>query len=228
MSQSDERLSAAARVAGDTILASYFASAVPDHQFSPEFEQKMELLIYQTRVKPHYTVLQKVASVILAIALGGSLWLAIDTDARAAVLGWIKEQYENIFQYHFEGDTAITSEQNYELGWLPEGYTFHHRNERAGRVDVYYANESGSILSLSYTTDLSNTSLDIFLIDDSSISTTVEIGNIIADLYLTSNADSSNIIAWEDAGAKVLFIISATEDSDTLVKLAENVHLTKE
>lgn len=96
-----------------------------------------------------------------------------------------------------------------------------------GRADVIYVNESGNIISLTYTTDLSNTSLDIFLMDDYSVSTKVEIGSVIADLYITSNAGSSNVIAWEDPEENALFVISAVEDSDTLIKLAENVILAE-
>lgn len=223
MPQSDERLRAAAKIAGDVIMASYTADAEPDHQFSPEFEQKMDLLIRQAHQKSRHAVLQKVASVILAIALGTGVWLAVDTDARAALFGWIREQYENIFHYHFDGDENTTSEQSYELGWLPEGYSFHHRSDMTGRADVIYVNESGNIISLTYTIDLSNTSLDIFLMDDYSISTRVEIGSIIADLYITSNTGSSNVIVWENPEENALFVISAVEDSDTLLKLAENV-----
>lgn len=227
MPQSDERLRAAAKIAGDAIMASYTADAEPDHQFSPEFEQKMDLLIRQAHQKPRHTVLQKVASVILAIALVTGVWLAVDTDARAAVLGWIRAQYENIFHYYFDGDENTTSEQSYELGWLPEGYSFHHRSDMTGRANVIYANESGNIISLTYTTDLNTASLDIFLMDDYSASARVEIGSIIADLYITSNADSSNIIAWENSEENALFVISAVEDPNTLVKLAENVVLEK-
>lgn len=227
MPQSDERLRVAAKIAGEAIMASYSADAEPDHCFSPEFEQKMDLLIRQAHQKPRHTVLQKVASVILAIALGTGVWLAVDTDVRAALFGWIREQYENIFHYHFAGDKNTASEQSYELGWLPEGYSFHHRRDMTGRADVIYVNESGNIISLTYTTDLSNTSLDIFLMDDYSVSTKVEIGSVIADLYITSNAGSSNVIAWEDPEENALFVISAVEDSDTLIKLAENVILAE-
>lgn len=52
MSQSDQHLRAAAHAAGDAISASYYANAETHHQFSPEFEQKMNLLLLQTRRRP--------------------------------------------------------------------------------------------------------------------------------------------------------------------------------
>lgn len=230
MTSSETRLQAAAEVAGNAILASYWADAEPDHRFSPEFEQKMDLLIrdmQQPKQVPRRSFLQKVASIILAIAIGGGIWLAIDTDARAAVFGWLKEQYENIFHYHFSGDTDVTSEQSYELGWLPEGYSFHHRNEMTGRVEVIYTNEFGSILSLLYTTDQSNTSLDVFVMDESATVKRVAIGDIHADLYITNAPDNSNAIAWTDTESNTLFLISSGEDETALIKMAENIAFSK-
>lgn len=227
MPQSDERLRVAAKIAGEAIMASYSADAEPDHCFSPEFEQKMDLLIQQTKKKPRYTLLQKVASIILAIAIGSGIWLAIDTDARAAVFGWIREQYENIFHYHFDGDKNTTSEQSYELGWLPEGYSFHHRRDMTGRTDVIYVNESGNFITLFYTTDFDDTSLDIFVMDDAATTKCVKIGDIPADLYITSAVDSSNAIAWVDTETNRLFIISSIENESNLIKLAENITFTK-
>lgn len=227
MPQFDERLRAAAKIAGDAIMASYASDAEPDHQFSPEFEQKIEVLIRQTGHKPGHPVLQKVASVILAIALGTGVWLAVDTDARAAVLGWIRAQYENIFHYYFDGEADITAEYKYELGWLPEGYSFVRNRDAADRVNIIYANESGDIITLFYTTDLNDTSLDVFVMDDAATTKCVKIGDITADLYITSAVDSSNAIAWVDAETNRLFIISSIEDESNLIKLAENITFTK-
>ncbi len=228
MSQSDQHLRAAAHAAGDAILASYYANAETDHQFSPEFEQKMNLLLLQTRRRPRHLILQKVASVLLAIALGGSLWLAIDTDARAAVFGWIKEQHENIFHYSFKGSIAPTSEQTYELGWVPEGYSFHHRNCNDSSTAVIYTNERGEIITLSYKMGAGLESSDVFVLDDSGTNKTVKVGEVPADLYLTDNPDDSNAIVWMDTDTMELFVISSGEDEKDLIKMAENIVPIKE
>lgn len=226
MTSSETRLQAAAEVAGNAILASYWADAEPDHRFSPEFEQKMDLLIrnmQQPKQVPRRSFLQKVASIILAIAIGGGIWLAIDTDARAAVFGWIREQYENIFHYYFDGDTDTTSEQSYELDWLPEGYSFHHRNDMAGSSTVMYTNQDGYTLTLSYTARSVDSNADFFLTNDTKATKTVKIGSITADLYLTNPVDSSNMIVWEDSETQYLLSITSMEDETTLIKLVENV-----
>lgn len=223
---SDERLRAAAEIAGDVILASYAADAEPDHQFSPAFEQQMDLLIRdvrQSKKKRRFSLLQKVVSIILVIAIGSGIWLAIDTDTRAAVFGWFKAQYENIFQYHFEGSIVPETEQSYELGWLPEGYTFHHRNDTDISSTVMYANQDGDMLTLRYTAGSDDSNTDFFLTNDSKSSKTVKIGSTTADLYLTSPSDSSNAIVWASPENNRLFSITSIEDEDTLIKMAENI-----
>lgn len=223
MISSDERLRAAAKIAGDAILASYIAGAEADHQFSPEFERKMDLLIQQTKEKPRYTVLQKVASVILAITLGTGVWLAVDTDARAAVFGWIRAQYENVFHYYFEGNADTSFERSYELGWLPEGYSFLQRSERNGSTTVIYTNESGNIIALTYKTPTDSGDSDFFLMGESETIKSVKICDVSAQLYLTNVPDDSNAIVWADTNSTRLFIITAIEDERTLIKMAENV-----
>lgn len=220
---SEERLRSAAHIAGDAIMKSYAADAEPDHQFSPEFERKMELLIQQIRNKAHYSLLQKVAGIILAIAIGSSIWLSVDTDARAAVFGWIRQQYENIFHYHFDGDADVTSETSYELGWLPEGYRLIRHGDTEGSRRQIYADESGKIITFIYKTSVENGSSDFFILDDFSERESVKIGYSTADLYIDSTPDGLNAIVWEDVNTNCLLAISAAEDSDTLVKLAENV-----
>jgi len=220
---SDKRLRAAAKVAGDAIMASYAADAEPDHAFSPEFEQKMQLLIQQTRKKSHYALLQKVASVILAIALGCTIWLSADIDARAAVFGWIKEQYENIVHYHFKGDVESTAEPSYELGWVPEGYHFDHRSDRANSTTVVYTNESANILTLFYTTGIDYHDVDFYLFGTVEVTNTVTIGDSTADLYIDAMEDASNAIVWEDQENNRLFAITVHEKEAILLKLAKNV-----
>lgn len=225
MMSSDDRLRAAAKIAGDAILTSYIADVEPDHQFSPEFEQKIDLLIHGTvsQEKSRHSLLQKVAGIILAIAVGSGIWLAVDTDTRAAVFGWFKAQYENIFQYYFEGNAAPTSEYSYALGWLPDGYSFHHRNDMSGSSTIMYTNQDGYTLTLSYTARPVDSNADFFLANDTKASKTVKIGSITADLYLTNPSDSSNMIVWEDSETQYLLSITSMEDETTLIKLVENV-----
>ena len=43
--------------------------------------------------------LRRVAAAFLAATVGVSVWLAVDTDARAAFVGWVRELYEHSIVY---------------------------------------------------------------------------------------------------------------------------------
>ena len=60
----------------------------------------MEAVSYQRKSKPHFnTWLSKVACIFLAVLLTGSTVLTFSVEARAAFLGWVREQYENFHVY---------------------------------------------------------------------------------------------------------------------------------
>ena len=69
------------------------------HTFSAKFERKMKRLIRKADHPLLYRGLRGVASILLAILIGGGTWLAVDVEARAAFIGWLREVYDNIFAY---------------------------------------------------------------------------------------------------------------------------------
>ena len=64
------------------------------HMFSDQFERKIRKLTKRSNHPVLYHAVKRVASVVLAIILTGSVWLAVDVDARAAFVGWAKETKE--------------------------------------------------------------------------------------------------------------------------------------
>ena len=69
----------------------------------------MEAATYQRKKHPlHKVWLSRVAGVLLAILLAGSTVLAFSTEARAAFLGWIRQQYETFYVYTFAGSIDNT------------------------------------------------------------------------------------------------------------------------
>ena len=66
-------------------------NSTPSHEFSASFEKKIRKLRKRADHPYFYKTLHKAAAVILAILISGSAWLAVDTEARAAFFGWVKE-----------------------------------------------------------------------------------------------------------------------------------------
>lgn len=221
---SDERLRAATKIVGDGILEQYLAAEEP-HEFSPEFERKMEKLIRRNKRQRVYAVLQKAACFVLAIALAGGVWLALDTEVRAEFFGWVREKYESFFHYQFEG-VVQPSTQEYELGWLPDGYEFAEQIEMNSSNILMYENQSSNeIITLVYTSNMKD--IDIYIINDTAEENKVDINGNTAYLQLSADKNISNCIVWEDAKTKILFEISAKTDEDELVKMAENITFKK-
>ena len=85
-----------------------------------------EAIAYQCKKKKVFSVrhkwLSRVACFFLVTLLTGSAVLTFSVEARAAFFGWVREQYENLYVYFFEGGVTVSDPVNYELGWLPEGW----------------------------------------------------------------------------------------------------------
>ena len=85
-------------------------NSTPSHEFSASFEKKIRKLRKRADHPYFYKTLHKAAAVILAILISGSAWLAVDTEARAAFFGWVREIYETYFVYRFAKDDGKLSE----------------------------------------------------------------------------------------------------------------------
>ena len=146
----DSMLKQAAAVSADVYMKAVDKqySDQPNHTFSPEFERKIAKLKRKADHPILYSPLYRAASIILALLLGSGVWLAFDTDARAAFFGWIKNTYEHYFVYNYEGDASDNGITHYELTWIPEGYRELDLIYQAYSATLKYYNEQGLIFCL--------------------------------------------------------------------------------
>ena len=165
--------------------------------------------------------MHKVAVIILAVLIGGSAWLAVDTEARASFFGWVKEVYEELFIYHFEdGRTSNEGKNNYYLTWIPEGYTQILEDSVGNTSSVIYMNDEGEILKFYYASPPDETFWQI-----ESTNTAVEkvtVDGCTADILISDDAAIGNTIVWmtaDNAG----FFISGFFTAEDLIRLAESV-----
>ena len=68
------------------------------HEFSPAFEKKIRKLKRRADHPAFYRTMNRVASILLAILIAIGAWISVDTEARAAIVGWVKEIYETYFK----------------------------------------------------------------------------------------------------------------------------------
>lgn len=193
----------------------------PNHTFSPEFERKIDKLKRKADHPILYSPLYRVASIILALFIGCGVWLTVDTPARAAFFGWIKNTYEHYFVYKYDvGSNDVSKEGtgHYELTWIPEGYKKLHEDLSSNMISKSYVNEEGMVYSLFYT---NSTTAYLFISSENATEEKATVNGIPADLYISSDSNESNTIVWRIDDT--IFGVDGFLDKNDLIKAAESV-----
>lgn len=217
----DEMLAKAAKQVAEAMKASLPNPDECHHEFSPTFEQKMRRLILQTERRRHiHKCFQSVAVACLAVVISLSMWLAIDTEARATLIQWIKTVYENSVVYEFFRSGERQAETNYRLGWVPEGYTL--ETVVSGEVVttiIYQGNMD--IIYFTYEHPENGAQTELFP-GDSNVEA-IQVNGMQGEFYLAQNPSESNSIVWFDERSNILLSISGFIDKETMIQIAENV-----
>ena len=217
----DEMLTQAAAELAEAINASLPAPEECHHQFSAKFERKMKRLIYRTNHPVQQRILRSAASFLLVILLGFSSALAVSVEAREAVFGWIREQYESFYEYFFDGQPGDEEPASYYPGWMPDGYVYEATLEIDGGEIYIFTNSDGAIAQFSYTT--SATTSSVFVENADYEYQEVVINGMLGELYISPSKHTRSELLWIDSTSNTLFCISAIADADDLIKAAESV-----
>lgn len=219
---SEEMLKKAAAEADQAIRNSLPAPADYKHEFSPSFQRKMRRIFRKANHPVFYQLPKYAACFVLVVALAGGTWLTVDVEARAAFFAWVREKYEAFVEYRFIGEAPQESEiVDYELAWLPEGFSFQKEQSLGNSSYLTYANDSGQRILFSYLQGDDATSL--FMMADYTEVQSVQIGNVKADFYQASQETSPNGLVWVSEEENMCFCITASLPKDTILKLAEGV-----
>lgn len=222
----EEMLREAAEKAGEALTAYYERDYDPDKplEIPPEFEKKIERLKRRAKHPVFYKTMHRVASIALAILITGSAWITVDAEARAAVVGWVREIYETYFVFRHDGNTDINAESaDYRPTWIPDGYSEFRVNASETRTVVIYDNEAGEMIRFSFIQDPDET--DWFIdVSQASIKNATVNGNN-ADLLIAQNPEEANAIAW--ISDDTAFYVTGFVDESNLIRIAESVKIIK-
>ena len=195
------------------------------HQFSKKFEKKIERLKRRANHPVLYKTMHRVASVVLAILITGGAWMTVDTEARAAFFGWIKEVYETYFVYRFEDNSDANKEWvDYRPTLIPNGYTEFYSDTTEDTIIVVYANEEGEMLKFSYIRNPDET--DWFVGTDQLIVEQIMINDIPAELVTSTEPETASAVMWTTAD-NTAFNVSGFLTSEELIAIAKSVQPIK-
>lgn len=217
----DEMLAQAAADLAEAINASLPAPEECHHQFSAKFERKMKRLIYRTNHPVQHRILRSVASILLVILLGFSSVLAVNVDAREAVFGWIREQYESFYEYFFEGQPGEAEPTAYYPSWMPDDYVYQTTLEIDGGEVLIFLNPEGTIAQFSYSTSPEN--IGFFMEGVDCDHRTVSVNGLVGDMYIPYDDSLASEVIWVSNDRKTIFSVSALIPEDDLLKIAENI-----
>lgn len=197
----------------------------PAQQYEPSdlFEKKIRKLFHRAKHPYFYKAIQRIASIFLAAILIGSMYLAVDTEARAAFLDWIKEVYEHSIVYRIMPSSAAKDLPHYELTWLPDGFGEPDIYENETVYSALYQNSStGEIVIFDYYRLSSEVQAKLFTDQQPEH---VLVNGIIADFYAASSDSESNNLLWIDTEAGVFCAIDSNLSKDVILHIAESIYL---
>lgn len=205
-------------------------SLVPEdgepHEFSKRFLRKMEKLIRRANHPIRYQVMRTAAAVALVIVTLFGAVMAVSPEARAAVIGWIKETF-GVYTHYSSGNTTPEDtnidpiQYEYHFSEIPEGYTELMSEDIPGGKAYLFADNSGNILHFTYTYDPDNNSL--FIETENYEYHNGLVNDLHADIYISLHENDTSIIIWQDQQNGVIFEIHAMSDQTGLIAIAETV-----
>ncbi len=216
-----DKLSASAAKATMAIIDSLPAPGECSHEFTPRFQKKMQRTIRRAKHPIIYNIPKRVACFIIAAIIIGSTWLTVDADARTEIFAWIREKYEEFIEYRFVGKPSSEKEKtDYELTWLPDGYTEIDRLITEDGCTIIYSHDV-SLIQFVYSTGADADSL--FVGDFNGEAQTIQIGEFIADFYQAQNNSQSSTVVWMSAQKDTLFSITTSLPKNIIIELCKSV-----
>lgn len=194
------------------------------HEFSPQFEQAMDHLVRKGRRKSvRNKAVSIAASILLIFVIGASITLAVSPQARAAVITWLREQYENSIIYRFWGGDATSDFPTYQIGWLPDDAELSYRiEEEMFFAAVYQSSNGEELITFSYSPADEVRMMDIWGSTDNSELLSI---NGMRGEYIPFEDRSGGDVMWIDESTQIVFYLSSTMDKSTIISIAESVFL---
>lgn len=190
------------------------------HTFSPAFMRKIKKLTRRADHPGFYHGLQRVASIFLAMLIGASVCLSVNTQARAAFVQWVREVYEEYILYRYFSTPQDDTLPTYEITALPDGYILTDSiTDETSCIQIF--EQGDSVILFLYRFVSSDTQTEIFLGDYQYES--IQFGSVFYDFYAPEDKNFSNELLWFDNQNHMEFQLSSFLDKTEMVEIAASV-----
>ncbi len=170
-------------------------------------------------------IAQRVAVLLLAFILVFGGIMAFSPSARATVVRWVMEWYENTVNFIYTGEQNTEALPQYEITKLPDGFNEIDRKITPELVEVIYENDQRDIICFTYVFMHQRvlSGFDIEDVDTSEVQVNSQKG-----IYFESHTPGSlNTLTWIDPNQNLQFIIDGTCQYNELLHMAESISLCK-
>ncbi len=177
------------------------------HEFSPEFERKIEKLIRKEQTFFwHFVNTASKRVAVIAVVLVMLFTTACSVEAiREPIVRFLIEVYETFTEYNFEGEKSDTITKEYCISTVPEGFiqtdylrddasiTTTYENEYGNKLRFYQSITSGTDITIdgehaaTKTIDVSGREVQLYLREDISVAFWIE------DIYVLKIVYHGNI-----------------------------------
>ena len=226
---SENELREAARIVAEAMLDSLPAPEACHHDVSPDFLSKMApLLVKAKRRETARRWTRRAAAALLALVIGATSWLAVDTQARAAFFSWVREVYENSVVYRFFNDTSVVDQlPDYRPSWVPDGYVQTDVIETDTVCSIIYQNitDPSDSFIFDYNLYSDNTNSALLTEKDEYEFQELSVNGKTAHYYHSLNDDRANDLIWIDETTAILFTLNGYLEQDVMLHIAESVIL---
>lgn len=196
-----------------------------EHEFSPQFEAKMECLFVKIKRRAVFrSVCRYATAILLAFLIAGGGVLTVDAIARNGIVRWKKSVYENYIFYEYVSGPHRKELPHYQLGWVPEGYEV--VQEGRDETSYYAIYQKGDDLKdgfiFEYYFMYSVPYMRLNVDEERYEYESTHINGMTADLYICLDGQDSNCLIWVDEELGILFLI------DTYFHKTDMLHMAKE
>ncbi len=190
------------------------------HDFSPEFEQKMELLRKRNKQKLQRKIrIRNIAAILILIFVGAFAWFITNQEAVAGFKKWVLKEKSDQAVVNFNAPSIDSELPEYSFGWLPDGYEVSERKDFPNSRLLLAKKTKGKDIVLEY--QIMSEATNISISGESLTKDSIRVGEKEAIFFSDAEKGSANLLLWTEED--IMFMLNSQIDKETMVRIAENV-----